>query len=242
MQEILVISAVLAAALVGFTIAGVAGFGGGILTLPVLVWAFGVREAVPALAIAQLMGSFGRIALYRESISWKVVLWFSLGAVPMSVLGGLLFIEAPTNVVVRILGASMLATVVYGRTSQGRRSSLPVWVFAPLGAVFGFLVAFLGVPGPFMATFYLSHGLTAGAYLATSSLGMLVAQVPKIGVYGSSGLYTQRAVLTGVAMGVIAILSAYAGRWFLGRISPSVFRKLIDVMLIASGVLFIVRG
>ena len=37
MHEILVISAVLAAALVGFTIAGVAGFGGGIITLPVLV-------------------------------------------------------------------------------------------------------------------------------------------------------------------------------------------------------------
>ena len=136
----------------------------------------------------------------------------------------------------------MLVAVVYGHTPQGRKSNLPVWAFAPLGAVFGFLVAFLGVPGPFMATVYLSHGLTAGAYLGTSSLGMLVAQVPKIGVYGSNGLYTQRAVTAGFSMGVVAILSAYAGRWFLGRIQPGVFRKMVDVMLIASGILFIVRG
>lgn len=242
MDEILVISAVLAAALVGFTVAGVAGFGGGIITLPVLVWAFGVREAVPALAIAQMMGSFGRIWLHRENISWRVVLWFSVGAIPMSLLGGFLFIEAPTDVVVRILGASMLATVIYGRTPLGRRSSLPIWAFIPLGAVFGFLVAFLGVPGPFMATFYLSHGLSAGAYLSTSSLGMLVAQVPKISVFAGNGLFTQRALATGFAMGLIAISSAYLGRWFLGQIPPSMFRKLIDAMLIASGILFLIRG
>ena len=54
MEEILKIIAVLTAATVGFTISGVAGFGGGLVALPVLVWVFGIKEAVPIISIAQL--------------------------------------------------------------------------------------------------------------------------------------------------------------------------------------------
>ena len=61
MDEILIFFAVAGAGLVGFTIAGVAGFGGGVIMLPILVWVLGVREAVPALTIAQLIGSVGRV-------------------------------------------------------------------------------------------------------------------------------------------------------------------------------------
>ena len=56
MDEILIFFGVAGAGLVGFTIAGVAGFGGGIIMLPILVWVLGVREAVPALTIAQQQG------------------------------------------------------------------------------------------------------------------------------------------------------------------------------------------
>ena len=46
---------------VGFTIAGVAGFGGGIVALPVLVWVFGVREAIPILSISQALSTVSRV-------------------------------------------------------------------------------------------------------------------------------------------------------------------------------------
>ena len=87
MNEALIFLGVACAGLVGFTIAGVAGFGGGVIMLPILVWVLGVREAVPALTIAQLIGSVGRVWIYRREISWRVVMWFSLGALPTSALG-----------------------------------------------------------------------------------------------------------------------------------------------------------
>ncbi|GIT69737.1 MAG: hypothetical protein Ct9H300mP27_08410 [Chloroflexota bacterium] len=36
-------------ALIGFMVAGVVGFGGGIIIMPVLVWVIGPREAVPVI-------------------------------------------------------------------------------------------------------------------------------------------------------------------------------------------------
>ena len=45
------------------TIAGVTGFGGAVLLLPVLVWAFGARDAVIVLTVAQLIGNGSRVFL-----------------------------------------------------------------------------------------------------------------------------------------------------------------------------------
>lgn len=242
MDEILIFFAVAGVGLLGFTIAGVAGFGGGIIMLPVLVWVLGVREAVPALTIAQLIGSVGRVWLYRREISWRVVLWFSLGALPTSAVGGFLFIQAPKELLIRILGASMLLIVAYGASPWGKKTKLPVWGFTPLGGLFGFLAAFLGIPGPFVASFYLTYGLNAGAYLGTSSTSMMLTQVPKVAIFGGNHLFTMEAVTLGVTVGFMAFVGAYTGRWILGRVPEAVFPKLINALLVATGILFLVRG
>jgi len=240
--EILIYFAVAGAALLGFTIAGVAGFGGGVIMLPILVWVLGVREAVPALTIAQLMGSVGRVWLYRREISWRVVMWFSLGALPTSALGGFLFIQAPKELLIRILGASMLLIVVYANSPWGKNAKVPLWGFTPLGGLFGFLAAFLGIPGPFMASFFLSYGLTAGAYLGTSSTSMMLTQFPKLAVFGGSHLFTREAVSMGVVVGIMAFVGAYTGKWILGRMPEALFPKLINALLISVGILFLITG
>ena len=242
MDEILILFAVAGAGLLGFTIAGVAGFGGGVIMLPVLVWVLGVREAVPALTIAQLIGSVGRVWLYRREISWRVVMWFSLGALPTSAVGGFLFIQAPKELLIRILGASMLLIVAYTLSPWGKKTKVPVWGFTPLGGLFGFMAAFLGIPGPFVAPFYLSYGLNAGAYLGTSSTDVMLTQFPKLAVFGGGSLFTQEAVSMGVIVGIMAFVGAYTGRWILGRIPDALFPKLINALLISVGILFLIRG
>ena len=42
------------------SLSGVAGFGGGVVVLPVLVWVYGPEVAVPVVAIFQLMGTSSR--------------------------------------------------------------------------------------------------------------------------------------------------------------------------------------
>lgn len=242
MDEFLIFFGVAVAGLVGFTIAGVAGFGGGVIMLPILIWVLGVREAIPALTIAQLIGSVSRVWLYRRKISWRVVMWFSLGALPTSALGGFLFIQAPKELLIRVLGASMLLIVAYSNSPWGKNTKIPIWGFTPLGGLFGFMAAFLGIPGPFVASFYLSYGLGASAYLGTSSTSMMLTQLPKLAVFGGSQLFSQEAVTMGVVVGIMAFAGAYTGRWILGRIPEAVFPKIINALLVTVGLLFLIRG
>ena len=242
MEESLKIVAVVVATAVGFTIAGVAGFGGGVVALPVLVWVFGVREAIPILSISQLLSTASRVWLHRDGIDWRVARQFALGSLPLSVLGSFIFISIDTTVLVRILGVMMLLFVVYTRLPIGRDFTMKLWGFAPLGAATGFGSAFLGIPGPFAAVFYLAYGLAAGPYIGTSSLGMGIIQVPKLIIFGANGLLSLRVLLLGLGLGAIAASAAYLGRIILRRAPERVFPMIITTMLVVSGIVFLVRG
>ena len=82
-------------AFIAALLAAVTGFGGAAVLLPMLVFVFGVREAIPILTVAQLIGNGSRVWFNRRELDWRVVGWFALGGVPMALLGGVLFAHAP---------------------------------------------------------------------------------------------------------------------------------------------------
>jgi hypothetical protein len=60
------------------TLAAVTGFGGAAVLLPVLVVTFGVRDAVPILTVAQLVGNGSRVWFNGRHLDGRVVVWFAL--------------------------------------------------------------------------------------------------------------------------------------------------------------------
>ena len=222
---------------------GVAGFGGGVIILPVLVWIYGPEVAVPVVALFQLIGTASRVWLTRDSINWKVVGWFVAGSTPFAILGSFLFIAADTDLLIRIMGGGMIVLVVATQLPWAKRVRMTLWGFLPLGAFSGFLASVMGIPGPFAPVFYIAYGLKPREYMATFSLSMFLVQVPKLAVYGGGGeLITLLVVGLGLALGVVAAGGAYFGARLLRRIPEKVFAIGVNVMVFAFGVLFLVAG
>ena len=73
-------------ALLGSTIGGIAGFGAGILLLPVAAWTLGTRAAVPVLTVTMLLGNLARIWWSRGELHGGLTLRFIAGAVPTTAL------------------------------------------------------------------------------------------------------------------------------------------------------------
>src|SRR4030095_12632289 len=84
-------------ALVGSLVGGVAGFGTGIIMLPLVAWATGIRSAVPVLTVAMLVGNLSRIWWSRAEVDRAVVARFILGAVPATAVGTAFFAGAPAD-------------------------------------------------------------------------------------------------------------------------------------------------
>ena len=236
------LAVILVAAVVGNSLSGVAGFGGGVLVLPVLVWVYGPAVAVPVVAIFQVIGTATRVWINREHMNWKVAGWFAAGSTPFAILGSFIFINANTDLLVRVMGGAMIALVTLTQLPWAQRVRMTLWGFAPLGAVSGFLAAIVGVPGPFQPVFYMAYGLRPLEYMATFSLGMFLIQVPKLAVYGSGGLLTPLPVVMGLCLGVIAVAGAVYGAKILRRLPDKVYKVGLNLIIVGFGVLFLVTG
>lgn len=234
--------AVAIAALVASTLAAVTGFGGAAVLLPVLTVVFGLRAAVPILTVAQLIGNGSRVWFNRGELHWRVVGWFALGGVPMALLGGYLFASAPLSALTRLLGAFLLLIVVWRHIRPSRPKPFPLPVFAGIGAGASFLSALVGSVGPIMAPFFLAFGLVKGAYIGTEALSTVVMHVTKLFAYRQTAVLTSRDVWIGLALGPIMVLGSFLGKRIVDRLPERVFVFLIEAVLIAAGLMFLVRG
>jgi hypothetical protein len=231
-----------AGALVASTLAAVTGFGGAAVLLPILVWIFGLREAVPILTIAQLIGNGSRAWFNRRLIDYRVVFWFTIGGAPLALAGGLLFSKAPLSPLTRLLGFFLIVIVVLRHWKRARWPKPSLHQFALIGAGSSFLSALLGSVGPLMAPFFLAYGLLKGAYIGTEALATVTMHVFKMIAYRESDILQGRAVVVGLLMGPIMILGSFAGKRIVDALPAEIFVAVIDVTLAAAGLLFIVRG
>lgn len=228
-------------ALLASTLAGVTGFGGAAVLLPALVAIFGIREAVPILTVAQLIGNASRVWFNRREVNWRVVAWFALGALPLALLGGYLFAKAPLAPLTRLLGVFLLLVVVW-RHARPKPASFPVASFAGIGAGASFLSALLGSVGPIMAPFFLGYGLVKSAYIGTEALSTVVMRIATLFAYHQTAVLTAFDVWIGLLLGPVMILGSFLGKRIVDRLPEKVFVAIIEGVLVVAGLLFLILG
>jgi len=231
-----------AVAFLASTLAAVTGFGGAAVLLPVLVAAFGVRAAIPILTVAQLIGNASRVWLNRREVDWRVVGWFAIGGVPLALAGGILFAHAPLASLTRLLGAFLILVVLWRWLHPGPPRRTPLRGFAFIGAGASFLSALLGSVGPIMAPFFLAYGLVKGAYIGTEAMATVVMHVTKLVAYRETSILGASTAVAGLALGPIMIAGSWTGKRIVDRLPEWVFVRLIELTLIAAGLLFLIRG
>jgi uncharacterized membrane protein YfcA len=229
-------------AFVGSTLAAVAGFGGAAVLMPILVLMFGVRDAIPILTVAQLIGNASRVWFNRDQLDLPVVAWFALGGVPAALIGGFLFATAPLSFLVRLLGLFLIATVAHRHIGKASALRLSLRGFAVLGAVLSFLSALLGSVGPIMIPFFLAYGLVKASLIGTEALATVVMHVTRLVAYRRVSILTSDSIVIGLALGSIMIFGSFVGKKILDRLPERLFILLIEMTLLVAGIGFLIHG
>jgi uncharacterized membrane protein YfcA len=230
------------AAFVASTLAAVAGFGGAAVLLPILVFMFGVRDAIPILTVAQLIGNASRVWFNRHELELPVVGWFAIGGVPAALVGGFLFASASLSFLIKLLGLFLIMTVAYRHLGKGSALRLPLRGFAVLGAVFSFLSALLGSTGPIMIPFFLAYGLVKGSLIGTEAFATVVMHVTKLVAYRQVSILTFDNIVVGAGLGSIMIFGSFVGKRILDWLPERLFVLIIDATLIVAGIGFLIHG
>jgi hypothetical protein len=241
---------------------GLTGMGGGALMTPVLVFFFGV-DALTAissdLVISLFMKPFGGIVhLVRRTVDLRLVGLLMIGSVPAAFLGAVLTSLLPDgsvqSVLLVLLGATLLiaaAGLIVRAWMQMTRTHSPLGEGAApmgrpavrlrpastiaLGAGAGLMVGLTSVGAGsivIVALLLLHPALKASQLVGTD----LVQAVPLVAaaalghaLFGSVDLGVAGSVLIGAIPGVII------GAWLSSRAPGGIIRRVLAVLLVASG-------
>jgi uncharacterized protein len=222
-------------ALVGSLVGGVAGFGTGIIMLPLVAWVLGLRSAVPVLTVTMSIGNLARIWWSRGELDRAVVLRFALGAVPATALGTAIYAGAPSEWLGRFVGFFLIASVPLRRILATDFFRMRLRYFPVLGAVVGLVSGLIVTTGPLNTPFFLAYGLRRSAYVGTEAVCAMFMHLARGATLARYALLSWETLGVGVVLGATMFAGTWLGRRLLDRMSDRVFLGIIEVLLVLMG-------
>jgi uncharacterized protein len=226
---------VLAVGLVAGTISGIVGTGSSIMLMPVLVYQYGPKQAVPIMAIAAVMANLSRVLAWWREVDWRACAAYSLPGIPAAALGARTLLALPSRAVDISIGLFLIAMVPVRHWLARHDLKLSRWHLAAGGAAIGYLTGIVVSTGPLSVPLFLFYGLTRGAFLATEAASSLGLYVSKSVTFERFGALTPDVALQGLIAGSSLMAGAFIARAFVLRLKPDVFRLVMDGIMLAAG-------
>jgi len=226
---------VLAVGLVAGTVSGIVGTGSSIMLMPVLIYAYGPKQAVPIMAVAAVLANLSRILAWWREVDWRACAAYSITAIPAAALGARTLLALPSRVVDISIGAFLIAMVPLRHWLAHHQVKLSLWHLALGGAVIGFLTGIVVSTGPLSVPLFLFYGVTRGAFLATEAASSLGVYLSKSVTFERFGALTADIALQGLIAGSSLMLGAFIARRFVLRLQPDAFRLVMDAIMLAAG-------
>jgi uncharacterized protein len=226
---------VILASLAGGTIASLAGFGIGSVVTPLLAARLGMKLAVAAVAIPHVIGTAVRFWFLRHELDRRVLLTFGAASAAGGLTGAVLHHWVAGRALQYLLGALLVftgLTGVLGITLRfGRRAALAA------GALSGALGGLVGNQGGIRAGAMLGFDVRKEAFVATSTAVALLIDGMRVPVYlWTSGRELLRIWPLVLGSTIAVVAGTLLGRLILGRISETVFRRVVSGLILALGV------
>jgi uncharacterized protein len=206
-------------AVVAGTVGGVIGFGSSIILMPILVWVFGPKQAVPIMAVSALFANGSRVFIWWRELSWPPIFYYCLAGVPAAAFGARTFVELSPRLVEAVLGVVLILMIPARRWLAARQWTLKAWHLIFPGLAIGYLSGLMVSTGPINTPFFLAHGLAKGAFIGTEALALLPVE----------------AIIKGVLVGSALTVGAFLSKRIVERIKVEQFKLLMDGVLLFAG-------
>src|SRR6202521_374967 len=226
---------VLIVGLVAGTVSGIVGTGSSIMLMPVLVYQYGPKEAVPIMAVAAVMANLSRILAWWREVDWRACAAYSIPGIPAAALGAKTLLVLPSRVVDIAIGLFLIAMVPVRHWLARHHLKARLWHLALGGAVIGYLTGIVVSTGPLSVPLFLFYGLTRGAFLATEAASSLGMYLSKSVTFQRFGALTPEIALQGIIAGASLMSGAFIAKRFVLRLEPEVFRRLMDAIMLVAG-------
>ena len=221
--------------------AAIAGFGIGSLLTPLLALDVGMSVAVAAVSIPHITATGLRLYRLRSAVDRRVLVRFGVLSALGGLAGALLYTKASGRTLTIALGVLLILTgfsalLGWAQRWHPRRGA---WM---LGLLSGFFGGLAGNQGGVRAGAMMHFGLAPAAFVATSTAVAMLVDLARMPVYlASSAAWLSEWRLIAIATAGV-IVGTLLGERILMRLSPERFRQVVGWLILALGVLLLIRA
>lgn len=235
LQLLLVATAALAASIVG----GLAGYGTGALMPLVLVPLIGAEPVVPIIAISSIFTNLSRAVAYARYTDRRRMLIVIAAAAITTALGAYGYTRLTNAGAAAVIGTMLILSVPLRRLLRRHKVRIGDSGLAAGSVGYGVLVGGTAGSGVILLSLLMAAGLEGAAVIATDAVISLGTGIIKISVFGLAGAVTAQVLAFALLIGVVAVPGAFLARAFVERMPLHIHAAILDIAVIAGGIVMI---
>lgn len=224
-----------------FAVRSAAGFGAGLIAVPMLALILPVSTAVSVATVLTTLTSVGQVGRDWRHIAWQqFAVLISYTAVGIG--AGLYFVKLLDEHTLRqSLGAFLILYSAHALWRGTASPLLPARWHGALAAMTGicggfFSALFGGGVGPIYVVYFNTLRMERIAFRVTMSAVVLIGGFTRLAGYASYGFYTS-STLTLLAIGLpLVIVGSWMGDRFARWLSVRIFSRIVGVLVLLSGI------
>lgn len=229
-----------------FVVRGMSGFGSSLVAMPLLAFIMPIHTAVPLMGLLVFVLFWFLLVRDRHDVIWREV-WLLLAPTLAGVAAGIYFFSSLGNpLLLKFLGVVTIAYAVYALAVQ--RTGLPQarcsqrWAI-PAGFASSFIDTLVGGgSGGTMIVIYLHlRGVGKMEFRATAAMLWFFEMSARVFGYTVAGYYTANTLMLVALMLPVMWFATWCGERIHSRISQQTFSRLLAALLIASGVMLLLK-
>jgi hypothetical protein len=226
--------------LLAYWVRGMAGFGSGLIAVPLLTLMWPVTIVVPVVVALDYLGSASQGIRNVDQVAWPE----QLVLIPFMVVGvgvGLWLLYAmSTAVLAKILGGFVILYALY-QMLPGRELRASRVAASYCGLLGGLVGTLFGTGGPFYVIYLNLRGLERSVFRATFAMNFLIDGGVRLAAFVAAGLFHRQTLGYLLAAVPIAGAGLYVGGRIQTGFSPRVFHLVIRVLLLTSGLALLLK-
>ncbi len=243
LESLSTLQLLLAAAIlfVAFLVRGIAGFGSGLIAIPLLAHMLPLTVVVPLVGLLDYIAATSHGMKHRQAIRWREI-WPLLPFTFAGVLSAIyLFKTVDAELLRSALGGFILLYALYSLLSSGPHfHGSRLWA-APAGGLGGLVGTLFGTGGPFYVIYLHLRHFDKSAFRATIATIFLIDGSSRITAYFFSGFYNLDTMLLLAAALPLMVVGMYIGGHIHTNLSQRTFQQAIGVLLVGSGLALLLR-
>ncbi|WP_417428355.1 sulfite exporter TauE/SafE family protein [Kiloniella sp.] len=223
-------------ALAGSLVSAVFGLGSGFIALSIGSLFIPIKDCIALTTILFMASTFTKTILYRQHINWRLSATIAIGSIPFSWLGAETLSSIDPEPLRPLLAGFIILSVII--SALGLKLSLPQRTSIALivAAFYGYISGLLSSGNPIKALALDRMGFEKQSFIGVMAATALGVNLIKLISYSSNNILRPEHYPIGIALIMIAILSALAGRKLIGKIEDQRYKHGLSIILVFSAI------